>query len=159
MCIRDSPDFVRAVSAAVAKCSPKSIPVAGERGPILVRIRDITYIEVFSYKTIIHTSKEQYQVRTPLKEFEGTLWGNGFARPHNSFLVNLDFVDRIQKANLLLTDGTETVSYTHLRPQVGIQTGRSRHCISPCASAYRYSTGGCPRCSRSPSGPSWQRWR
>ena len=101
------PDFVRAVSAAVAKCSPKSIPVAGERGPILVRIRDITYIEVFSYKTIIHTSKEQYQVRTPLKEFEGTLWGNGFARPHNSFLVNLDFVDRIQKANLLLTDGTE----------------------------------------------------
>ena len=71
------PDFVRAVSAAVAKCSPKSIPVAGERGPILVRIRDITYIEVFSYKTIIHTSKEQYQVRTPLKEFEGTLWGNG----------------------------------------------------------------------------------
>ena len=100
-------DFVRAVSAAVAKCSPKSIPVAGERGPILVRIRDITYIEVFSYKTIIHTSKEQYQVRTPLKEFEGTLWGNGFARPHNSFLVNLDFVDRIQKANLLLTDGTE----------------------------------------------------
>ncbi|MEO2817362.1 LytTR family DNA-binding domain-containing protein, partial [Flavonifractor plautii] len=33
--------------------------------------------------------------------------GNGFARPHNSFLVNLDFVDRIQKANLLLTDGTE----------------------------------------------------
>ena len=100
-------DFVRAVSAAVAKCSPKSIPVAGEHGPIFVRIRDITYIEVFSYKTLIHTSKEQYQVRTPLKEFEVSFRGNGFARPHNSFLVNLDFVDHIQKSILLLTDGTE----------------------------------------------------
>lgn len=100
-------EFVRAVSAAVAKCSPKSIPVAGEHGPILVRIRDITYIEVFSYKTIIHTSKEQYQVRTPLKEFEVSFRSNGFARPHNSFLVNLDFVDHIQKSSLLLTDGTE----------------------------------------------------
>lgn len=100
-------DFVRALSAAVAKCSPKSIPVTGEYGSTLVRIRDITYIEVFSYKTIIHTRKNQYQVRTPLKEFEEILRGNGFVRPHNSFLVNLNFVDRIQKTFLFLTDGTE----------------------------------------------------
>ena len=101
------PDFARALSAAAAKCSPKSISVAGERGSILIRIRDITYIEVFSYKTIIHAGQEQYQVRTPLKEFEESLRSNGFARPHNSFLVNLDFVDHIQKSSLLLTDGTE----------------------------------------------------
>ena len=100
-------DFVWAVSAAVAKCSPKSISVAGERGPILVRIRDITYIEVFNYTTIIHTIKGQHQVRTPLKGFEANFRSNGFARPHNSFLVNLDFVDHIQKSSLFLTDGTD----------------------------------------------------
>lgn len=100
-------DFVRALSAAVTKCSPQSITVPSEHGPTLVRVRDITYIEVFNYITIIHTIKARYQARTPLKEFEVSFRGNGFARPHNSFLVNLDFVDHIQKSSLFLTDGTE----------------------------------------------------
>lgn len=41
-------DFERALSAAVTKSSPKCLTVMEERGPVIIRVRDITYIEVFN---------------------------------------------------------------------------------------------------------------
>lgn len=100
-------DFERALSAAVAKSSPTCLTVMSERGVIILKVRDITYIEVFNYTVAIHTLQNCHDARMTLKELEQELKEIHFARPHNSYLVNLEFVDSVRKNFAVLTDGTQ----------------------------------------------------
>lgn len=98
-------DFERAVVAATSKISPKRIPVSGTHETFFLRVKDIIYIEVFNYIAIFHTEHGTYRERISLKQLEKEISSSGFARPHNSYLVNLEYVDCIQKDTIVLTTG------------------------------------------------------
>lgn len=103
----DYETFQRALSAAAEKLRPQYLPISTPEGTVVLRIGEIRYIEVYNYQVLIHTDQGTYGCRSSLKQLEQSLRDCGFARPHNSYLVNLSAVASAQKNFLLLTDGVK----------------------------------------------------
>lgn len=79
-----------------------------ETGGASVRIRakDILYIEAFSHETEIHVKEAAYRVREGIGVWQERLSGGGlFVISHRSYLVNLLFVARIDKTEIILDGG------------------------------------------------------
>lgn len=64
---------------------------------------DIMYVECFSHKLIIHTYKEEYIVKTPLKEFLNKVDKlKCFVQVHRAYAVNMNYIYRVDKDSLYL---------------------------------------------------------
>jgi two-component system LytT family response regulator len=76
----------------------------------MVSLKDIIYCESVMTKTIIHLQMREKPVlvcRT-MKEMEELLCNKGFFRVHNSFLINLSFMDKYIKGDggeIIMCDG------------------------------------------------------
>lgn len=64
---------------------------------------DILYIEVISHYIYIHTKDDVISFRGALKDMEGNLDMSTFSRCHNSFIVNLRYVVKVDSNALTLT--------------------------------------------------------
>jgi two-component system, LytTR family, response regulator len=77
----------------------------------IVEINDIIYCRSDNtYTTFYLNSKEKILISRPMKEYEEMLSEYGFFRPHQSFLVNLLYISRLDKSDggyLVLKDHTE----------------------------------------------------
>ncbi len=76
---------------------------------VRVPLSQIYYIEIYSHSLIYHTADEVIKITgayNTLTELERGLAGDGFARCHNCYLVNLRYVDGIGRATLKVF-GTE----------------------------------------------------
>lgn len=100
-------DFERALAAAVQKLTPKRIGIIENGDQIILSVQDILYVEVFNYNLTFHTLHGCHSTRSSLKAIEDDLSGNQFTRPHNSYLVNLAFIDQVHQNMIQLTDGTK----------------------------------------------------
>lgn len=80
------------------------LPVDGEE--IKVPVEAVQYVEAFSHKVSVVTTKGIYEIRKPLSEME-TLLGKGFVRCHRSYLVGLHFIAGLSKNKVTLDNGTE----------------------------------------------------
>ena len=74
---------------------------------ILVKVlfNTITYIEVMHHDIIVHTVRNEYKYRGTLKEVEEKLDKSIFSRCNNCFIVNLGFVEKIDKNIVTLESG------------------------------------------------------
>lgn len=73
-------------------------------GVVQLPLYEIRYLEVMRNYTTVH-AKEDYSVKRSLNELAGEL-DEGFYRIHRSFIVNLRFVRRITREQVMLKDGT-----------------------------------------------------
>jgi two-component system LytT family response regulator len=77
----------------------------------IVEISDIVYCRSDNtYTTFYLKNKEKILISRPMKEYEEMLSEYGFFRPHQSFLVNLQYISRLDKSDggfLILKDHTE----------------------------------------------------
>lgn len=66
-------------------------------GNAMVRLNvdNILFIESFGHYLIIHTSYARYKIRDKISSFHSELKKTSFIRTHKSYIVNLDFVDKI----------------------------------------------------------------
>lgn len=80
------------------------LPIDGEA--VKVPVDAIQYVEAFSHRVSVVTTKGIYELRKSLSEIE-TLFGKGFVRCHRSYLVGLDFVAGLSKTKVTLDNGTE----------------------------------------------------
>lgn len=70
-------------------------------------IQSIRYFKVFRNMTTVHYGKnETFDFISTLNKLEDQLVSHGFLRVQRSYLVNLNYVQRIAFDNLLLNDGT-----------------------------------------------------
>lgn len=53
------------------------------------------------YTTFYCTNNKKYMVSKTLKEFEERLLKYNFARPHQSFIINLNFIDKYDKSGII----------------------------------------------------------
>lgn len=77
----------------------RSIIVKSNKGAIKVDVNNIRYIEVIRHTVIYHTVGGDIEAWESLKNAEsalGDLVGSRFERCNNCFLVNLEFVDRVE---------------------------------------------------------------
>ena len=73
-------------------------------GVVRLSVYEIRYLEVMRNYTTVHGA-EDYSVKRSLNDLERELDG-GFYRIHRSFIVNLRFVKRITRTEVILKDGT-----------------------------------------------------
>lgn len=85
-----------------------SIIVRNDTRKYKVQLKELSYIETFNRKLLLHTNQEKIISYKTMKEMESELAENGFARCHTSYLVNLFYVKGVKRLELELITG-ETI--------------------------------------------------
>ena len=62
----------------------------------------ILFIESQRNNVIIHCEDQDYTTAGPLKKFDEMLESHGFSKCHNAYLVNLSYVEAVQKEEVIL---------------------------------------------------------
>lgn len=76
-------------------------------GKISLRAEDIIYIETSRHKNFFYTKTQVYSIYKKLSELEAELETYGFVRIHLSFIVNMQYIEKISSYILRLTNGKE----------------------------------------------------
>ncbi|MCI8508507.1 MAG: response regulator transcription factor [Lachnospiraceae bacterium] len=76
-------------------------------GETTLKADDIIYIETNKHKNLFYTKDSTYSIYKKLGEIEEELVGLDFVRIHQSFLVNMRYVDKISSYVMRLTTGEE----------------------------------------------------
>lgn len=99
-------DFVVAMATALDYIAPKKLSICDKGTQMLLLVNDILYLEMFQHKVTIHLlNKNNIEVRGTLSEFIEQLSTSRFAQPHKSYLVNLDYIDKLNKQEIIMTNG------------------------------------------------------
>lgn len=99
-------DFVVAMATALDYIAPKKLSICDKGTQMLLLVNDILYLEMFQHRVTIHLlNKNNIEVRGTLSEFVEQLSTSKFAQPHKSYLVNLDYIDRLKKQEIIMTNG------------------------------------------------------
>ncbi|MBQ1490336.1 MAG: response regulator transcription factor [Blautia sp.] len=108
--------FAVKVKRAIARSNPRQedfIQVKTSSETMFLRISSIRFIEVLGHYVIFHTTAGDYQEYATLKEVESRLNRPYFVHANRSFLVNLRYVDSVNKESVRLEEDEITIS----RPQ------------------------------------------
>jgi len=72
-------------------------------------IKDITYLQADGSYTYVYTTENKFMVSRGLRSFESQLLAHRFFRTHRSYLVNVDYIERVggkASGKLFLLDAT-----------------------------------------------------
>jgi DNA-binding LytR/AlgR family response regulator len=98
-------EIKKVLSLAMEQIVPQRITLVQREKTLLLSICDILYIEVKNHNILVQTKSGQYELRGKLKDMEAQLPSVYFAKPHNSYVVNLAEVSSIATNSLQLTNG------------------------------------------------------
>ena len=76
-------------------------------GEIRLQTDDIIYIETAKHKNVFYTKKQAYTIYKKMDELKNELDEFGFVRVHQSFLVNMRYIEKISSYVLRLITGKE----------------------------------------------------
>lgn len=99
--------FFQQIEDALSTLAPRAgITVVLKNGLELFRMnsREILYIEVMGHNIRVHHTHGDFQCPARLSELEEALLPHGFFRCHKSYLINLDYIQRILPNSLLMTN-------------------------------------------------------
>lgn len=69
-----------------------------------LRCSDIVYVEAKFKGVYIYTKNGNYRVKEPIKQLRSILSGSCFAVPHNSYIVNLNYITDFKRDEITLAD-------------------------------------------------------
>lgn len=127
------PECLDELSDKLRKKNQKAV-FAFVEGSLELEIQKIIYIETDRHKNIFHTTDADYGLYRKLDEIEAKLSSYGFVRVHQSFLVNMRYVDKISSYRMRLINGKEISvpksRYPHVKKQFAMykENNRSRIC-------------------------------
>ena len=94
-------DVSRAIEKVIAKVQNETgedkIVIRVKNGYRTVKVNSIKYIEVNTHDVFYYTVNETYRTREVLKDIEKNLNNPSFVKCSSSYLINLDYVDAIDK--------------------------------------------------------------
>ena len=76
-------------------------------GDVRLKVDDIIYIETSKHKNVFYTKEQIFCIYKKMDELEEDLRGMGFVRIHQSFLINMKYIERISSYVMILTTGKE----------------------------------------------------
>lgn len=76
-----------------------------DNGNYKVLLKNINYIETYNRNLLVHTSDGNLVCYWKLKEMENKIGKYGFSRNHASYLINLFYVENIEKMEVKLSTG------------------------------------------------------
>ena len=90
---------------------------------------DIIYIETSKHKNVFYTKEQTFSIYKKMDELEEDLKGMGFVRIHQSFLINMKYIERLSSYVMNLTTGKEISvpksRYPEVKRQYTLFKGRS----------------------------------
>ena len=99
-------DFFSVIQLALSKISSQKISVNSRGEQILIPIKDILYVEVQHHDLIIHLcNNNSLETRGSLEWIMSKLEHSTFAQPHKSYCVNLEYIDRMTRQTVTMTNG------------------------------------------------------
>lgn len=84
-----------------------------DKAMVKVKINEITYLEISGRKVLIHTKDEVYSSNRNLSYWYKILKFHHFSYTHSSYLVNMKYVNLVERDRVRLTTGNEV--YMSLR--------------------------------------------
>lgn len=97
-------DLEKTMSVILRKVLRKSYryEFKSEGSTIYKYIDEMIYVEVYSHKLILHCIDGDYPIWGSLDELEKKLSQADFIRPHRCFLINPQFIKKIQRQSIIL---------------------------------------------------------
>lgn len=74
-------------------------------GDVRLKVDDLIYIETSRHKNVFYTVGRMYSIYKKMDELEEDLKGMGFVRIHQSFLINMRYIEKISSYVMILTTG------------------------------------------------------
>lgn len=99
---------LKKAAALIARRRRRYITIPTGVGLLRLDASKITYIESFNHKLVIHTTEEDFTLSGTMRNMEALFCDHGFTRCNNSYLVNLNAVERVDH-NLVTVGGQELV--------------------------------------------------
>jgi DNA-binding LytR/AlgR family response regulator len=116
-CIQKAKRKIKKVSEAQTAEQHGFFNIKSEIKGRMVKIRfdEVIFIEGAVNYIQIHTTNEKHMTYVTMREIERNLPKTLFARIHRSFIVNIDFVKVIERAQLKLENGESLVMGDHYK--------------------------------------------
>lgn len=102
--VRLRDELNRFLSMSRQDASP-SLIIKNDSGKYKIFLKSLRYIETFNRNLLFHTEQEKIICYKSMKEVEQELKGQGFARSHSSYLINLFYIKGVQKLEITLVTG------------------------------------------------------
>lgn len=80
------------------------IIISNDKGKYRITLKDIRYIETSNRNLLVHAQDNIICYKT-MKEMEQSLSSQGFGRCHSGYLVNMLYIKRVEKLDVILTTG------------------------------------------------------
>ena len=78
-----------------------------DRGKLVIEMDNIHFIETCGRKTKIHTSEGEFASYQKMREYEKKLDSERFYRCHAAYIVNMQYIRRIEENTVVLKDGSK----------------------------------------------------
>lgn len=97
------------LDALTAKGNPSHqvVEFSFVEGVVRFPVQDLIYVENSKHRQIFYTNSESYSMYRKLDEIEEELKAYGFVRAHQSFLINMRYIQKISSYVLTLLDGKQ----------------------------------------------------
>ena len=82
------------------------LSISGGDDTVDIPIDDVSYMEVLNHEVSVHAKDKSYTIHASLSSHEEQLEKCGFLRVHNSYLVNMRYIQKYRSRECTLTDGT-----------------------------------------------------
>ncbi len=92
----------RAYKVISSKNKGKNVLIPVENASKKILAKDVLYVEISNHDLFYHTKEKEYKVRSSLKAAMELLNGLPFAQCNSCYLVNLEYVERIEKDSVVL---------------------------------------------------------
>lgn len=96
----------RALGLAVELARPRTVVFRHGARTISLLVEDVCYLESLSHGVIVHARGAQHVLPLSLNYAERAVPSGAFARCHRSYLINLGLVERVERTEVWLRDGT-----------------------------------------------------
>jgi DNA-binding LytR/AlgR family response regulator len=111
--MRASTNFNSSISS---RESSKYIFVKVNGNFVKIDLSDILYVEALADYVTIHTTEGRYTVHLTMKSIEESLSASSFARIHNSFIVNIEKISKVEDNMVIIDKKLIPVSRARFKP-------------------------------------------
>ncbi len=89
-----------------SRVKENNVIISVEKASKKILAKDVYYVEISNHDLYYHTNDEEYKVRSSLKNAMEQLEGLSFAQCNSCYLVNLEYVERVEKDSIILSNGS-----------------------------------------------------
>lgn len=99
--------FMEAMDAAIEQIHPKRMEIRTREGRFYLAVGEIMYCEVKNYNMCIFAGEQVYRTRMTLQELQGMLPNPPFVKPHQSYIINCNFIQSINGNTIIMSSGAK----------------------------------------------------